>query len=231
MQHQVAKIDGVHRHQALLVLAVEIHRPALRETAGIGGRNLLGAETAILPALNLREQQAGGPAPLVDVLRLQDLLQQPDLVIGVEDREARLEPDRLGVPAQNARGDRMKGAEPHALGGAADHRFQPLAHLARRLVGEGDGEQFGRESAAGGDRKGEPGGQHAGLAGAGAGEHQHRPVDRLDGPALRVIEAAEVEYLGVRASEDSRFGHALHDIAREARMMHPHPPRKPKPGP
>ena len=142
MQHQVAKIDGVHRHQALLVLAVEIHRPALRETAGIGGRNLLGAETAILPTLNLSEQKAGGPAPLVDVLRLQDLLQQPDLVIGVEDREARLEPDRLGVPAQDARGDRMKGAEPHAFGGAADHRFQPLAHLARRLVGEGDGEQF-----------------------------------------------------------------------------------------
>ena len=151
VQHQIAKIDGIHRHQAVLVLAIELHRPALREIAGIGGRNLVGAETAILPALNLSEQKARRPAPLVDVLRLQDLLQQPDLVIGVEDREARLEPDRLGVPAQNARGDRMKGAEPHAFGGAADHRFQPLAHLARRLVGEGDGEQFGWESAACGD--------------------------------------------------------------------------------
>ena len=125
----------------------------------------------------------------------------------------------------------MKGTEPYPLGSAADDRFQPLAHLPRRLVGEGDGEQFGRESAACRDRKGEPGGQHAGFAGSRAGEHQHRPVDRLDSPALRIIEAAEVEHLGVRASENSRFGHALHDIARVVRMMHPHPPRKPKLGP
>ena len=74
----------------------------------------------------------------------------------------------------------------------------------------------------------EPGGQHAGLAGAGAGQHQHRPVDRLDGTTLRLVEAAEVEHLGVLAGEESRFGHALHDIAREARMMHPHPPKKAK---
>jgi len=39
---------------------------------------------------------------------------------------------------------------------------------------------------------GEPGGQHPGLAGAGAGEHQHRAVDRLDGAALRVIEPSEI---------------------------------------
>ncbi len=209
MQHQVAKIDGVHRHQTFLVLAIEIQCPTLREAARVGGRHLLGAETAVLPALNLSEQKAGGPAPLVDVLGLQDLLQQPDLVVGVQDREARLEPDRLGVAAQNARSDCMKGAEPHAFGSVADHPFQPLAHLARGLVGEGDGEQFGRESAPCGDRKRKAGGQHAGLAGSGAGEHQHRPVDRLHGPALRVIEAAEVEYLGVLASENSRFGHAL----------------------
>ena len=38
----------------------------------------------------------------------------------------------------------------------------------------------------------EPRRQHPRLAGAGAGQHQDRPVDRLDGLALRVIERREV---------------------------------------
>src|SRR5438270_6551117 len=90
VQQQVAKIDGVDRHQALLVLAVEIDSPTLREAVGIGGGDLLGAETAILPAPDLGKQKAGGPAPLGDVLRLHYLLQEADLVVGVEDREAGL---------------------------------------------------------------------------------------------------------------------------------------------
>jgi hypothetical protein len=36
---------------------------------------------------------------------------------------------------------------------------------------------------------GDAGGQHAGLAGAGAGQHQNRAVERLDGVALLRIEA------------------------------------------
>ena len=39
---------------------------------------------------------------------------------------------------------------------------------------------------------GDPGGQRPGLAGAGAGEDQHRPVERLDGGALVGVEAVEV---------------------------------------
>ena len=143
-----------------------------------------------------------------------DLLQQRDLVVGVEDREARLEADRLGVAAQDARRDRMEGAEPHAFGGAADHRFQPLAHLARRLVGEGDRENLGREGAAGREDMRQPGGQHPGFAGAGAGQHQHRPVDRLDRPALRLVEAGHVNGVaGICRTLQSGFDHE-HSIKR-----------------
>ena len=39
---------------------------------------------------------------------------------------------------------------------------------------------------------GEPGGQRRGLAGAGAGEHQHRPVERLDRRALRRVQVVEI---------------------------------------
>ena len=45
---------------------------------------------------------------------------------------------------------------------------------------------------AGGDDVGEAGGQHRGLAGAGAGQHQHRAFGRQHGLALRRVEAGEV---------------------------------------
>ena len=156
------------------------------------------------------EQGARRPAPLVDIGGREDLLQQPELVVGVEDREARLEPDRLGVAAQDARGDRMKRAEPDAFGGAADHRLEPLAHLARRLVGEGDGEQLAGIGAAGRQDMREPGGQHPGLAGAGAGQHQHRPVDRLDGPRCASLSAANSASgsIGRRVAGSDDAGHA-----------------------
>ena len=74
VQQQIAEIDGVHRHQALLVLPVKLDRPAASEIAGIRAPDLLGAEAAVLPALDHRQQQPRRPAPLVDVLGLQDLL-------------------------------------------------------------------------------------------------------------------------------------------------------------
>ena len=67
-----------------------------------------------------------------------------------------------------------------------------LAHLARRLVGEGDGEDFVGARAAGGDEMGDAGGQHPRLADARAGQHEHRPVQRLDRAPLLVVQAVEI---------------------------------------
>ena len=67
-----------------------------------------------------------------------------------------------------------------------------LLHLARGLVGEGDGEDVERARLAGGDEMGDARRQHARLAGAGAGQDEHRPVGRLDGGALLGVEAGEV---------------------------------------
>ena len=114
-------------------------------------------------------------------------------ILDVDDGEARLQPHQFGVAAQNLGGDGVEGAEPaQALGLGPDDRGDPLAHLARGLVGEGDGQQLPRPRPAGGEDVGQPRGQHPGLAGAGAGQHQHRPVDRLHGLALLRIQAREV---------------------------------------
>jgi hypothetical protein len=45
---------------------------------------------------------------------------------------------------------------------------------------------------AGGQDVGEPGGEDAGLAGAGPGQHQQRALDRLDRGALLGVEALEI---------------------------------------
>jgi len=87
----------------------------------------------------------------------------------------------------------MEGAEPwHALDHVADDFADARLHLARRLVGEGHGEDFAGPGAAGCEDVGDAHGEHAGLAGAGAGQHQYRAVERLDREPLLRIEAGEV---------------------------------------
>ncbi len=97
------------------------------------------------------------------------------------------------MAAQHARADRMEGAEPgHALHRLADQPADPLPHLARRLVGEGDGEDLRRPGTARVDEMGEAGGERRGLAGAGAGEDEHRPFGGQHRVALRRVEAGEI---------------------------------------
>jgi hypothetical protein len=90
------------------------------------------------------------------------------------------------VAAQHLGADGVEGAEPgHALDRVAHHAADPLAHLARGLVGEGDGEDLGRPGAAGEEQVAEARGQRGGLAGAGAGEDQDGPFGGEHGLALR----------------------------------------------
>ena len=89
--------------------------------------------------------------------------------------------------------DRVERAEPgHALDHVADDLADAMLHLARRLVGEGDGEDFARAGAAEAENMGDAHGEHASLAGAGAGQHQHRAVERLDREPLLRIEPGEI---------------------------------------
>ena len=101
--------------------------------------------------------------------------------------------------------DRVEGAEPgHALDRGADQLADALLHLARGLVGEGDRENFGGRARPGVEDVGDAGGQHARLAGAGAGQHQHRAFDRLDRLALLGVEAGEIVGAGRRRARARR---------------------------
>ncbi len=98
------------------------------------------------------------------------------------------------MAAQELDADRVEGAEPrHALDIAfADQRSNPKFHFPRGLVGEGDGEDLRRVGEAGGEDMSDAGGQDACLAGAGAGEHQDRPLRRLDGQPLLGVQALQI---------------------------------------
>ena len=112
---------------------------------------------------------------------VEDLLDQADLVVDAENGEVALEADQFGVAAQDLDADGVEGAEPgHALDDLADHLADALLHLARRLVGEGDGQDLARVGAAEVEDMGDAGGQNAGFAGSGAGQHQNRAVQGLD---------------------------------------------------
>ncbi len=192
-KQQVAEIAGVHHFQALLVFGVKLATQAIGESIGLTLGQFVRGQAAVLPAVDRIRQLPGGPALLVDVMGIEQLLHQANLVVGIEDGEARFEARQFGMVAQDFDADGMEGAEPgHALDHAADQRADPVLHLARRLVGEGDGEYLARPGFAGGEDVGKPGGQHPGLAGAGAGQHEQGAVGGFHRRALFRVQALQI---------------------------------------
>ena len=111
----------------------------------------------------------------------------------------RLHPEVGGLGAQDPHAHRVERRHPHrSRARRPDQVGDPLLHLAGGLVREGDREDLPRLRAAGGQQVGDPPGQHPGLAGAGAGDHQQRRTAVLDGRPLRAVEALE-QFLGALA--------------------------------
>ena len=97
----------------------------------------------------------------------------------------------MGVGAQHPGAGRVERHHPHRAGGAADEQLDPLAHLLRGLVGEGDRQDLVGARLPGAEQVRDPVGEHAGLARAGAGQDQQRPLSVRDRVALRFVEALE----------------------------------------
>src|SRR6185369_4771614 len=109
-------------------------------------------------------------------------------VIAVQNRKIRLHPQDRAVLAQHAHAQRMEGADQRLLRGAADQALGALAHLGCRLVGEGDGgDAPGFQSRL--DQARDLVRDHARLAGAGAGQHEARPLHVVDSFLRGEVEA------------------------------------------
>ena len=192
MQQQVTEIGGVEGLQAVLVFAVEIDQASTRHIAGVGSRDLFRGQGAVFPALDHAHQDARRPALVVDILGRQELFEQAHLVIGVEDREIALQADEFRVASYDPGPERMERPEPDRLGGTADQAADPLAHFARRPVGKGNREHLIGPRMAASQQMRQARRQNARLAGSGTREDQHRPVERLDGLALRAVELRQI---------------------------------------
>ncbi|MCY1173049.1 hypothetical protein D9M73_131980 [compost metagenome] len=193
VQQQIAEIAGVERDQAGLIGGVEFLPAAIGVEFALAGIDLRRREAFVLPAVDQPGKLARGPAFLVEIGGLDELLQQAQLVVGVEDGEVAVQADEFGMAAQHLGADRVEGAEPrHPLDHIADQPPDAVAHLARGLVGEGDAEDLARPGFAGGEQMREPRGERGGLAGAGPGQHQHRAFGGQHGFALLRVEARQI---------------------------------------
>jgi hypothetical protein len=101
---------------------------------------------------------------------------------------------RLGVAvmrAQHAVAQAVERADPHAARVDRRQRGRARQHLARRLVGERDGEDRQRARLPGREQPRDARRQHARLAAAGAGEDQRRRVRQRDGGELLGLSVRE----------------------------------------
>ncbi len=143
-------------------------------------------------ALDHHHQRARRPALGVDLLHLHDLLEQPELVVGIQNGELRRQSNMFGVPAQHAGAKRVKRAEPQPFHRSSQDCANTFAHLTGGLVGEGDGQDLVRVGTAGQQKIRESGGQHTRLPGAGTGQHEQRTIHSFDGFPLLSVKSGEV---------------------------------------
>src|SRR5215813_13548139 len=90
---QVAEVDRVERLEPLLIGRIELLALVACEARRLAVGYLVGREAAVLPTIDELREHPRRPALLVDAFGLQELLEQPDLVVDIEDRKVRLEPN------------------------------------------------------------------------------------------------------------------------------------------
>ena len=130
-----------------------------------------------------RREQLGGMAALVH-----QALDQAQPVVLVVDGETPGEAEQLRLAAEQSRGERVERTDPETRGIAPEQPADPLLHLSRGLVGEGDRKDPVGRHPVPVDQAGDPGGEDARLPRPRAGEHQQGTVHVLHGLPLRRIQ-------------------------------------------
>ena len=184
VEQQVSEIGGVQLDQAGLVLGVKFNAFAVIGAA-FGDGDIFRRPGAVFPAVDDAGEHPGGPALVVDIGSRDELLEQADLIVGVEDREVRFQTDEFSMTAQQLDADRVEGAEPgHAFDILIERAADAEFHLARGFVCEGHGEDFVGPGGARHQQMRDAGGERFGLAGARPCEHQDGAFHLLDGFAV-----------------------------------------------
>ncbi|MND94899.1 hypothetical protein D3C80_871350 [compost metagenome] len=152
---------------------------------------MLRADALVLLAVDEPLRLARRPLVVVEAQLADHPLDQALLVVGVEDLEVLRQPRLLPVGAQQAVGQAVEGAHPHAGRADAEQLLDARTHLGGGLVGEGDREDRMRRRILHLDQPGDAMHQHAGLARAGTGQHQLAAEWSGDGLALGIVESTK----------------------------------------
>ncbi len=112
------------------------------------------------------------PAGLIQIQFPADALDQAQLIVTVENLEILRQASFFPVCLQQPVSEAMESAHPHAVGRQPQHFLEARAHLARRLVGKRYRENGPGRHILGANQPGNTVHQHAGLAAAGARQHQ-----------------------------------------------------------
>ncbi len=191
-QQQVVEVDGRRLGQPPLVLGVDLRDPALGRSDRLFGV-LLGQDQLVLERADLRVQLTGGEPLGVEVEVAAHPVGETLRVGLVVDREARPVTEQRRFPPQDARARGVEGRDPHTVPDRTEELRDPLAHLARGLVGERDREDLERRRAELGDEIGETVREHPGLSGAGTCNHQDRSGRQGDSLVLSRIQPREIQ--------------------------------------
>ena len=127
----------------------------------------------------------------IQTVALEHLLRDAQAVAVVVDYEAAGAFESTDVAPQDPHAHRVKGRNPKSARARTEQLFDPIAHLAGRLVGERDSQDRLRGDTAYGDQVGDATGENPCLPAAGTGEHKQRAFGRLHGAALLGVQALE----------------------------------------
>src|SRR5690606_10877584 len=167
-QYQVVDVHRVVRLERALVMQVDDGGGLFLRPAGVG-QGLVWQDQVVLPAVDVVPDLVG--AVIAGVLLLHDVGQQGLDVTVVEDREARRVAQRRIFPADDVHAQIVEGGHRQAAClGALEQAADTLLHFPRGLVGNGHGVDVAGLDSALLHQVGDFACDHAGLAGAGAGQ-------------------------------------------------------------
>ena len=193
LRNEVVEVERVRAVQLGRVAPEQLEEHDLRRVVRVDlAAVALDVDELVLELRDLARDGAHRETQRVGLHVLHEPLDEGARVGRVVDRETAREAELLGLAAQDAHARRVERRDPHALRGVpADELLDALAHLARRLVRERDGENLARPQLAIADEPGDAPREHARLARASARDDEERLRARLHGRELLRVEALE----------------------------------------